>query len=111
MTVHIRMDDRIEADRLEDMAQGVVGKPLDRPDGARKASGTAAYAMDSLPDGACFGVLARATIAAGRLEGVDAAAVEALPGVRAVIVDERMLRNPAQGMAGKAPVQDPHEIA
>ncbi|MDN2579640.1 xanthine dehydrogenase family protein molybdopterin-binding subunit [Aquibium sp. ELW1220] len=111
MTVHIRMDDRVEADRLEDMAQGVVGKPLDRPDGARKASGTAAYAMDSLPDGACFGVLARATIAAGRLEGVDAAAVEALPGVRAVIVDERMLRNPAQGMAGKAPVQDPHEIA
>lgn len=111
MTVHIRMDDRVETDRLEEMAQGVVGKPLDRPDGARKASGTAAYAMDMLPDGACFGVLVRATIAAGRLDGVDAAAVEALPGVRAVIVDERMLRNPAQGMAGKAPVQDPHEIA
>jgi xanthine dehydrogenase YagR molybdenum-binding subunit len=111
MTVHIRMDDRVETDRLEEMAQGVVGKPLDRPDGARKASGTAAYAMDMLPDGACFGVLVRATIAAGRLEGVDAAAVEALPGVRAVIVDERMLRNPAQGMAGKAPVQDPHDIA
>jgi len=110
MTVHIRMDDRVEADHLEDMAQGVVGKPRDRPDGARKASGTARYAMDALPDGTCFGVLVRATIAAGRLEGVDAAAVEALPGVRAVVVDRRLLRNPAQGMAGKAPVQDPHEI-
>lgn len=111
MTVHIRMDDRVEADRLEDMAQGVIGKPLDRPEGGRKASGTAAYAMDSLPEGACFGVLVRATITAGRLAGVDSAAVEALPGVRAVIVDARMLRNPAQGMAGKAPLQDPHDIA
>ena len=33
-----------------------------------------------------------------------------MPGVLAVLSDPRMLRNPAQGTAGKAPVQGPDEI-
>ena len=111
MTLHIKMDDKVDADRLEEMAQGVVGKPLDRPDGPRKVSGAAPYAMDALPDGSLFGVLVRSTVPAGRMTGAATDAIEALPGIRAVVIDDRFLRNPAQGMAGAAPVQDPHEIA
>ncbi|APH70449.1 xanthine dehydrogenase family protein molybdopterin-binding subunit [Aquibium oceanicum] len=111
MTLHIKMDDKVDADRLEEMVQGVVGEPLDRPDGPLKVSGMAPYAMDALPDGSLFGVLVRSTVPAGRMTGADSDAIEALPGIRAVVIDDRFLRNPAQGMAGAAPVQDPHAIA
>src|SRR5690606_17878734 len=37
--------------------------------------------------------------------------IEGLAGVLAIITDKRLLRNPAQGGAGKAPVQDPSSIS
>lgn len=110
MTTHIKMDDRIDRDRLEEMVQGVIGRPLDRPEGELKVSGRAPYAMDDLPDGCLHGVLVRSTIAKGKLEHIDAAAVETLPGIRAVLRDDRFTRNPAQGMAGEAPAQGTDEI-
>ena len=110
MTAHIKMDDKVDRDRLGEMVQGVVGTPLDRPEGALKVSGTAPYALDGLPDGCLRGVLVRSTVAKGTLEAVGVDAVMSMPGIRAVISDERMTRNPAQGMAGKAPAQDPKEI-
>jgi xanthine dehydrogenase YagR molybdenum-binding subunit len=110
MTVHLKMDDKVSRDRLDEMVQGVIGKPLDRPEGELKVSGRAPYAMDALPDGCCHGVLVRATIPKGTLAGLDSAKVLALPGIRAVITDERLTKNPAQGMSGKAPPQGPKDI-
>lgn len=110
MTLHIKMDDRIDRDRLSEMAQGVIGAPLDRPEGVLKVSGRAPYAMDDLPEGCLHGVLVRSTVSKGRLGPLDTDAVEALAGVRMVLTDDRFIKNPAQGMAGKAPAQEPGDI-
>ena len=50
-------------------------------------------------------MLVRATIARGRVSGMDEDAVRAMPGVLSVVSGERLLRNPAQGGAGAAPEQ------
>jgi len=110
MTVHLKMDAPVDRDRLEDMVQGVLGEPLDRPEGELKVSGRAPYAIEQLPSGCHHGVLVRSTISKGRLTGLDKAAVEALPGISLVLTDQRMLRNPAQGMAGEAPAQETDTI-
>lgn len=111
MSTHHRMDEPERRNRLDAMAQGIVGTGMDRPDGPDKVSARAVYAHDGQVEGMLHGVLVRATIAKGRLTGVDAETVEALPGVRAVLHGPRFLRNPAQGAAGKAPVQGSAEIA
>lgn len=111
MTTHLKMDEPDNRNRLDDMAQGVIGQPLDRPDGPLKVSGRATYANEYAVDNLAHGVLVRATAAKGRVSRVDAEAVEAMDGVLAVITDERMLRNPAQGTANEAPVQNPSEVA
>lgn len=111
MTTHLKMDEPDNRNRLDDLAQGVIGQPLDRPDGPLKVSGRATYANEYAVDNLAHGVLVRATAAKGRVSRVDAEAVEAMDGVLAVITDERMLRNPAQGTANEAPVQNPSEVA
>ena len=110
MTAHLRMDAPDERNRLDDMVQGVLGQPLDRPEGRLKVTGRAPYAAEVLPEGLAYGVLVRATVTHGRLRDLAAEDVQAMPGVLAVLSDPRMLRNPAQGTAGKAPVQGPDEI-
>lgn len=110
MTLHLKVDNRDDSNRLDQMAQGLLGTPTDRPDGVLKVSGSARYAMDELPEGCRFGVLVRATIPAGRLVDFDMEPMKKLPGVSAVVTSARLLRNPAQGGAGKAPVQGNNEI-
>ena len=95
---------------LDETRQGLVGKPLDRPEGPKKVSGRARYAAEGLPEGAAHGVLVRATVARGRVIRIDHEAVRDMPGVIAVISDDRLLRNPAQGMAGAAPCQPAGEV-
>ncbi|MBO3761120.1 xanthine dehydrogenase family protein molybdopterin-binding subunit [Ciceribacter sp. L1K22] len=111
MTRHMKMDVPDTRRRLDDMAQGALGLPLDRPEGPLKVSGAAPYAGEWQDPDLCHGVLVRAPATKGRVTGIEAAAVEAMPGILAVISDKRMLRNPAQGMANEAPVQGPEEIA
>ena len=111
MTAHLKMDKPADRDRLDDMAQGVIGQPLDRPDGPLKVSGRATYANEHAVENLAHGVLVRATAAKGKVSSVDAATVEAMDGVLAVITDDRLLRNPAQGTANEAPVQGPSDVA
>jgi xanthine dehydrogenase YagR molybdenum-binding subunit len=111
MTTPLKLDTPETTDRLDAMAQGVLGAPLDRPEGPLKVSGRAPYAAEVLPEGVAWGVLVRATVARGRLADLRAEAVRSMPGVLAVLSDKRLLRNPAQGGAGKAPVQGVEEIA
>ncbi len=111
MTAYHKMDEPDRRNRLDAMVQGVVGTGMDRPDGPEKVTGAATYAHDGQVAGMLHGVMVRATIAKGRLDHIDAEAVEALPGVRAVLHGKRFLRNPAQGTANEAPVQGSDEIA
>lgn len=105
MTV-LMMNQPDTANRLDGMAQGLIGAPLDRPDGPLKVSGTATYAAEyRLPD--CVeGVLVLADCPHGKVVSIDREAVLAMPGVLGVYAEKAMLRRPAQGTAGKAPVQD-----
>ena len=51
MTKSFRMDEA-QPRLLDETGQGIVGAPLDRPEGPKKVSGRAHYAADELPDGA-----------------------------------------------------------
>jgi xanthine dehydrogenase YagR molybdenum-binding subunit len=101
----LRFDTPDERNRLDYMAQGVIGKPLPRPDGPAKVSGSAPYAAEHQVEGCLEGVLVTATIVHGKVTVVDRAAALGLPGVVDVISDERMIARPAQGGAGEAPMQ------
>ncbi len=111
MTAHLKMDEPARRRRLDDMVQGVVGQPLDRPEGPLKVSGVATYASEWPREGLAHGVLVRATISRGRVRELGEGPVREMPGVLGVFHGERLLRNPAQGGAGEAPVQDPAKVA
>ncbi|MCB5198809.1 xanthine dehydrogenase family protein molybdopterin-binding subunit [Loktanella sp. TSTF-M6] len=105
MTEHFKMDAPATEHRLDDMAQGLVGAPLDRPDGPSKVTGTATYANEWQIEGMVHGVMVRSPGNSGKVSLANRDAVAAMPGVLAVIQDDRLLRNPAQGTADAAPIQ------
>lgn len=109
MNVHHKMDQADRRNRLDDMAQGILSTPMDRPEGPLKVSGTATYAHDSQPEGMLHGVFARAP-RLGRVINMDDSRARAMAGVVTVIDDDRLLRNPCQGTANKAPVQGPKDV-
>lgn len=110
MTRSYIMDVPDERNRLDAMAQGVIGQPLDRPEGPLKTSGAATYAAEYGIDGRIEGVLVTATVAKGEVTLIDEASVRDLPGVIAVISDDRMTARAAQGGAGKSPVRKVREV-
>ncbi len=95
-----------ERNLLDHTRQGIIGKPLDRPEGPLKVSGSATYAAEWKLPGCVDGVLVLASIAQGKVTKIHDKAALAMPGVLAVLADKAMLRRPAQGTAGKAPAQD-----
>ena len=104
MTEMFRMDEA-QPRLLDETGQGVIGAALDRPEGRLKTAGHARYAAEVKIPGMAEGVLVRATVARGRVLEIDEASIRGLPGVLGVWGGETFLRNPAQGMAGEAPVQ------
>ena len=111
MTEHFKMDTPATERRLDDMAQGLVGAPLDRPEGPLKVTGTATYANEWQIEGMAHGVMVRAPGNSGRVVLTNRDAVSKMPGVLSVIQDDRLLRNPAQGTANAAPIQGAHRAA
>ncbi len=103
MTRTMIMDAPDDRNRLDAMVQGVIGKPLDRPDGAGKTTGSVPYAAEYAIENCAEGVLVTATISKGEVTSIDESSVLGMPGVIAVIADERMTTRCAQGTAGKAP--------
>jgi xanthine dehydrogenase YagR molybdenum-binding subunit len=69
------------------MAQ-VIGQAIDRIDGRAKVTGTAAYAADNRAERMAFGSIVTATIARGRIAGIDANAARRMPGVLLVMTHE-----------------------
>ncbi|UWQ22113.1 xanthine dehydrogenase family protein molybdopterin-binding subunit [Jannaschia sp. W003] len=109
MTVHHKMDAPDRANRLDDMAQGVLGTPMDRPDGPLKVSGKAPYAHEVQPEGMLHGYFVRAD-RIGRVADMDDAEARAMAGVRGVFLGGRLARNPCQGTADEAPVQPDRDV-
>jgi xanthine dehydrogenase YagR molybdenum-binding subunit len=62
-----------------------IGAPVDRIDGPEKVKGAARYAFEQPVDRPAYLYPLQATIAAGRITGVDAGAAAAVPGVLAVL--------------------------
>jgi xanthine dehydrogenase YagR molybdenum-binding subunit len=78
-----------------DVAQGIVGKPLDRVDGRLKVTGGARYAYE-VQQGptTTYGYVVEASIGKGRIKSIDTRAAERSPGVVLVLTHRNA---PAQG--------------
>ncbi|MBP2302661.1 xanthine dehydrogenase family protein molybdopterin-binding subunit [Azospirillum picis] len=107
----VKMDAPFPASLLDSAPAPTVGTAQPRIDGPRKVSGTARYAAEHFPEGLAHGVLLRAPIGCGRITGVDAEAALAMPGVLALIRDERLIRNGGDFAGAAAPVQGVDEVA
>ncbi len=68
----------------ESAEMSVIGKPQPRIDGPLKVSGMAQYASDFHFPGMLYAVPVEATIANGKIQKLDTAAAEKMPGVRAI---------------------------
>jgi xanthine dehydrogenase YagR molybdenum-binding subunit len=81
-----------------------AAKTMTRVDGPLKVSGAALYTSDYCLPGMLYGVAVGATIASGRVVGIDATAAERMPGVKVVLRRENFGKvyraAPAQGFSG-----------
>lgn len=71
-----------------------VGHPLARIDGRLKVTGAARYAAEFDAPSQLYAVMVTSTMANGRIEAIDADAVQAMPGVRAVLSHRNAQRLP-----------------
>lgn len=111
MSVHFKQDEPDTSNRLDDMKQGVIGAPLPRVEGMAKVTGTAPYAAEYPVENCAEGVLVTSTITRGEVTRIDKDSVLSMPGVIAVIDDERLITRPAQGTANEAPQQKPKSVS
>jgi len=68
----------------ENAQLSIIGKPQLRIDGPLKVTGTAMYATDHNFPEMLYAVPVEATIANGKIQKIDTAAAEKMPGVRAI---------------------------
>lgn len=73
------------ANTKQDPAASPIGRDTPRVDGPLKVTGRAQYTSDFHFPGLLYAVPVEATIAHGRIERIDAAAAETMPGVRAIL--------------------------
>ncbi|HEY4284350.1 MAG TPA: xanthine dehydrogenase family protein molybdopterin-binding subunit [Chthoniobacterales bacterium] len=74
----------------EPSTKSPIGRSTPRVDGPLKVSGTAQYASDFHFSGMLYAVPVEATIASGRVTGIDTAAAEKMPGVSAIFHRENI---------------------
>ncbi len=78
-----------DRDELSD-AEQIIGKALDRLDGAEKVTGGARFAAEYPFDNLAYAALVYSTIAKGSIRRIDVSAAEKAPGVLAVLTHENM---------------------
>lgn len=110
MSAHLQFDKPDTDNRLDEMKQGVLGKPHTRVEGLAKVTGTAPYAAEYPHENCAEGVFVTATITRGEVVAMDVAAALAMSGVLAVIDDARLTTRAAQGTADEAPQQAPATV-
>src|SRR5882724_10434086 len=82
----MEMNTPIGSNALDDNAQGIVGKPLDRVDGRLKVTGRALYAYEVAQGPAtAYGYVVEASIGRGRIKSINTGAAERAPGVVLVL--------------------------
>src|SRR5260221_11170705 len=78
----MEMNTPVGANALDNDAQGLVGKPLDRVDGRLKVTGGARYAYEVLQAPATtYGYVVEASIGKGRENSIHNPAAELSPGL------------------------------
>ena len=99
MTTHV-MDKAVGQTRLDRATRPVLGKPIDRYEGALKVAGCAPYAYENLGgEPVAYGFLATAGIGRGRIRSIDTSPAEEAPDVLAVVAGDRIPRSAAQPMS------------
>src|SRR5262249_32210126 len=76
---------RANMSTTQDNTASPIGRDTPRVDGPIKVSGRAQYTSDFHFPGMLYAVPVEATIANGRVTGLDTAAAEKMPGVRAIL--------------------------
>lgn len=107
----ITMDAPFERTLLDTAPRPLVGTPVSRVDGPLKVSGQARYAAEHAFDDLAHGVLVRAPLGSGSITKLDAETAKAMPGVLAIITDDRMIRNGGDFAGAAAPVQGVCDVA
>ena len=105
----VMMDGPYRPAALDKGTQGLIGKPVDRYEGAAKVSGTAQYAFEDTPEGVAYGHVVGAGIGAGRVVSIDSTAAEAMPGVIAVIHDDPRMPS-GEGNSQELPKIGPADV-
>ena len=101
------MDKAVGQTRLDAAPQPLLGKPLDRYEGALKVCGKARYAVENLTEEpVAYGYLATSGVGRATLRSIDTSAAEAAPEVLAVIAGDRIPRSAAQPMSPAAQTVD-----
>src|SRR3954469_15853594 len=91
----MEMNTPLGANALDDDAQGIIGRQLDRVDGRLKVMGGARYAYGMLQGPALtYGFVVQAVIGKGRIKSIDTRAAERAPGVVLVLTHQNA---PKQG--------------
>lgn len=106
----IVMDAPVEHSLLDDVANPQTGRALGRIEGRLKVAGAARYAAEHFFPGLAHGVLVQAPFGVGRVTRLDKMAALAMPGVLAVIDDDRLLRIPGDFASPEAPPQGVEEV-
>src|SRR5438477_1182056 len=78
--------------------RGVVGEPVERPDGTPKVTGELEYASDLWLGGMLHGATLRSPHPHARIVSIDTAKARRLPGVRAVLTHEDLPTNELFGL-------------
>ena len=110
MTAHLKQDEPVRDNFLDKTDQGIIGRPIPRIEGLAKVTGTAPYAAEYDIADCAEGILLNATITRGEVVNIDTNKAMAMPGVIAVIQDQRLTTRAAQGTADEAPQQSPGTV-
>jgi xanthine dehydrogenase YagR molybdenum-binding subunit len=103
----MEMNAPVGATPLDDRPNGVVGKPVDRVEGALKVTGRATYAAEyEGQDQDHYGYVVQSTIGKGRITSLDTRAAEASPGVVLVMTYRNAPRLKPKGGGSIPELQD-----
>ena len=83
-----------------------IGTRPDRPDGADKVTGRAAYAADATMPGMIWGKVLRSPHPHAKIRGIDTSKAEKLPGVKAIVTSRDIVDFPIEKGAVMLGIQD-----
>ena len=97
----MEMNEPAPPNAIDENRQGLIGRPMDRVDGALKVTGRAPYAYEVKQHGeAAYGWIVEAAIGKGRLASVDTGAAERAPGVLLVMTHRNTPAQPPYSTEG-----------